>query len=186
MKKCDALITLMFALIISWSCGSSLKVQTDYDKTVDFTKYKTFTIYNPEGIHNSISHLNQSRVFSAIRQEMNKKGFAEDSTTPDLLVNTTAILKDRTSVSSSDYYSYGSIYRPYTWGPGVSYSTYDVRHYKDGSLIIDVVETASKKLLWQGTGNKEIDAPLKDPETQVPKQVAAIMEKFPPGSKSKN
>jgi hypothetical protein len=184
MKKVAALVVLMFTIIIAWSCGSSLKVQTDYDKSVDFAKYKTFAIYNAQNIHDAISQMNQSRVYNAIRAEMIKKGFAEDSTSPDMLVNTTAVLKDRTSASSTDYYNYGSMYRPYTWGPGVSYSTYDVRHYKDGSLIIDVVETDSKKLLWQGTGNKEIDAPLKDPDTQVPKGIAAIMKNFPPKNKN--
>jgi hypothetical protein len=186
MKKIHASAFLFVAAIMAWSCGPSLKVSSDYDKNVDFGKYKTFALYNAENIHDAISELNQARIYAAIRNEMAKKGYVESTGSPELLVNTTAILQDRSSVSSTTTggaYMYGSVYRPYSWGPGVSYTNYDVRHYKDGSLIIDIIDAQSKKLLWQGTGNKEIDAPIKDPDTNIPKAIAAIMDEFPPGKK---
>jgi len=40
--------------------------------------------------------------------------------------------------------------------------------------------------VWQGTGNKEIDGPVKDPDTTIPKAVASIMESFPPGKTKKS
>jgi hypothetical protein len=168
--------------LIAWTCSSSLKVSSDYDKKADFSRYRTFALFNPENLHEAISQMNQSRIFTAIRNEMAKKGFEENVVSPDLLVNTTAFLKDRVSVSGTDTYMYGSVYRPYTWGPGVSGTNYDTRHYKDGSIVIDIVEAGSKKLLWQGTGNREIDAPVKNPDTEIPKAISAIMEKFPPGN----
>jgi len=102
----------------------------------------------------------------------------------ELLVNTIAILKDRQSVSSNtDFYGYGGAYRPYAWGGGMgtvsASTTYNVENYKDGSLIIDVVEAATKKLIWQGTGNSEIDKPLKDPDKQIPAAITKIMASFP-------
>jgi hypothetical protein len=66
-----------------------------------------------------------------------------------------------------------------------SNTTYDVQHYKDGSLIIDVVDANSKKLLWQGIGNSEIDKPLKDPETTIPAAIGKIMASFPPSAAKK-
>jgi len=177
---------LLIGAFVYWSCGPSLKITTDYDKSVDFSKYKSFAIYNTEGLTDALSQLNHDRVINAVKTEMAKKGFAENTGAPDLMVNINAVLKQKSSVSSTNYYAYGSVYRPYTWGPGVSYTDYDVRHYKDGSLIIDVVDAQAKKLVWQGIGNKEIDKPSKNPDTDIPKAVSSIMVDFPPGVSKTN
>jgi len=181
----------MGLLIVGYlvSCGPSLKVTDDYDKSVNFDQYKTFALYNSDSIHDAISPLNQQRIIKAVKDEMVKKGFQENTSNPDVLVNITAVLQNRVAVSSStDYYGYGGMYRPYYWGGGMGSSTtnYNVQHYKDGSLIIDVIDANSKKLVWQGTGNKEIDKPAKDPDTIIPKAIASIMESFPPGKAKKS
>lgn len=178
-------ITILMAIS---SCGPSLKVSSDYDKSVNFSQYKTYSLYHDAKSAEAISQLNHDRVVNAIRSEMKKRGFTETESSPDLLVNSVAIFKDRTSVSAStNYYGYGGYYRPYYGGMGMSSSTtnYNVEHYKDGSLIIDIVDSKTNKLVWQGTGNKEIDKPAKDPDKAIPEAIASIMADFPPGSKSK-
>jgi uncharacterized protein DUF4136 len=188
MKKPSLIIQLVAVMIGFISCGPSLQVTSDYDKSVDFQQYKTFALYKAEKLSNaSISQLNQERIFNSIRNEMQKKGFTETGINPDLLLNPVAIIKDKVSVSpGTDYYGYGGVYRPY--GPGYSFSatSYNIQHYKDGSLIIDLIDAASKKLVWQGIGNSEIDKPIKDPETQIPKAVQMIMADFPPGMNKKS
>ena len=175
-------------IVTALSCGPGLKVTTDYDKQADFKKYKTFALYTPENIHDAISQLNRDRIIAAIKNEMTKRGLQEASSSPELLVNPVAIFQDRASVSAnSNYYGYGGVYRPYYWGVAgtSSTTTYDVRHYKDGSLIIDVIDAESKKLIWQGIGNKEIDGPIKDPDKKIPEAVSMIMASFPPGAAKK-
>lgn len=171
-------------LSIMLSCSPPLQVNSDFDKSIDFTKYKTFALYKSDS-NLTISQLNQDRIYNAIRSEMVKKGFQEATANPDVLINTVAVFKDRTDVSATNY-GFGGAYRPYYWGGGVGYTNYDVRHYKDGSLIIDVVDANSNKLIWQGIGNKEIDGPIKDPDTKIPKAVAMIMEGFPPNKAKKS
>jgi len=185
MRWIHGLSDVMLVLIIASSCGSQLKVSSEYDKNADFTKYKAFAVEDSKSLNEHVTRMNHDRIINAIKTEMIKKGFREDTASPQLLINTTAIVKDLTSVSSSNYYAYGSVYRPYTWGPGVTYTNYDVNHYKDGSLIIDIVEVESKKLIWQGIGNREIDAPTKQPERDIPKAIESIMAGFPPGAPGK-
>lgn len=181
-------IALLFFLSFMAACGSSLQVTSDYDKSVTFTQYKTYSLYKGEKM-DAISELNSRRITDAIRNEMSKKGFQETESNPDLLVNVVAILKDRTSVSANtNYYGYGGVYRPYYWGTGMGMSSttsYDVYNYKEGSLIVDVVEASSKRLIWQGVGNKEIDTKVKDPDTRIKEAVATIMKSFPPGATAK-
>ena len=188
MKKIHALTYLITVVIIAWSCAPSFKVNSDYDKSADFVGYKKFALYNAENLNKGVSELNRTRVANAIKSEMTKKGFVEDVTSPDLLVNAVAIFQDRQSLSSTTTGGggyYGGRYGAYGWGGGTSHTNVDVRHYKDGSLIIDVVEASTKKLLWQGTGNKEIDGPVKDPDVNIPKAVGLIMTSFPPGATQK-
>ena len=61
-----------------------------------------------------------------------------------------------------------------------SVSTYN---YKDGSLTIEMVDTKSTKMVWQGIGNKEIDSPSKDPDTAIREGVKKIMASFPAAKK---
>ena len=184
MKKFLLHIGWLTPLIIVFSCSAPLNVNSDYDKNVDFTKYKTFALFKSDSSQ-TISQLNQQRIAEAIRNEMIKKGLQESTSNPDVLVNSVAVFKDRTSVSSTNY-GYGGVYRPYYWGGGVGYTNYDVHHYKDGSLIIDVIDASTNKLIWQGIGNKEIDGPIKDPDTKIPKAISMIMEGFPPGKAKKS
>jgi hypothetical protein len=181
---------LLAVVVLAISCEPSLKVSQDFNKDVNFTQYKTFAMYKNDTISTAISQLNRDRIINSIKSEMVKKGFQENPASPDLMVNAVAIFKDRVSVNEySNYYGYGGFYRPYYWGGagmyGSSSSSIDIQHYKDGSLIIDIVDTKEKKLVWQGVGNKEIDGPLKNPEKVVPEAVATIMKGFPPGASKK-
>ena len=189
MKKNLLAAGFIAVMAISSGCGPSMKVSSDYDKGVDFKKYKSFSIYSSGKLNEAVSQLNQQRILTAIRNEMIRKGFQETSSSPDLLVNPVAIFKDKVSVvASTNYYAYGGAFRPYYWGGGGmadATTNYDVRQYKDGSLIIDIIDAATKNLVWHGVGNSEIDAPLKDPDTKIPKAIESIMAGFPPGMSKK-
>jgi hypothetical protein len=185
MKRLHLFIGVVAAVLVLCSCKPALKVTSEYDKTVDFTRFKTFAFFNTETLTKALSQLNHERVLNAVKNEMTKRGFSESSSTPDLMVNVSAIYTNTAAIAGNNYYEYGSVYRPYTWGPGIAYTNYDVRRYKDGSLIIDVVEPQAKKLLWQGVGMKETDVPAKHPESEIPKAVASIMAGFPPTTQNK-
>jgi len=179
---------LLIVTVATLSCEPQLKVTNDYDKAANFGGYKTFSMYQDVNIHDAISQLNQDRIINAIKSELTKKGLKETSSSPDLWVNAVAILKDRVDVTANtNYYGYGGYYRPYAYyGAGMGgTTTYNTRHYKDGSLIIDLVDANTKKLVWQGIGNKEIDKPAKNPDETIPKAIASIMESYPPGAAKK-
>ncbi len=113
-------------VVLIWSCEPSLKVSNDYDKSITFTQYKTFAMYGSADEHESISQLNHDRIVKAIRSELIKKGFQEAASSPDLLVHPVTIFKDKVAVSSStDYYGYGGVYRPYYWGRRYGYYVHD-------------------------------------------------------------
>src|SRR5215470_763017 len=153
--------SLLFIITVALltACGPSLKVSSDYDRSADFTAYKTFSMYKLKTT-GSVSQLNKDRIEKYIKAEMTKKGFKEDNSSPDLMVNAVTVIKDKRSfVANTNYYGYGGYYRPYAyWGmPASGYTTVNTYEYKDGSLVIDVVDAKTKKMIWEGTASAEYD-----------------------------
>lgn len=175
-----------FTIVFFSFCTPALQVHTDYDKSANFSVYKTFAMYQLDEKSKTVSELNANRIISAIKAEMVKRGYKEETSNPDLMVNAVIVLKDMKYVTANtqyynQYYGYGGIYRPYGWGGtmGSGYTTYDVQNYTDGSLIIDVVDSKTQKLIWESTGNRDIDGPLENPDTQIPAAVSKIMAPLP-------
>lgn len=75
----------LLSLLFLASC-SSVDVTTDYDRTVNFSKYKTYN-YNKTNIDNSkLSDLDKNRILSAIDEQMVLKGYLKNDN-PDLFIN---------------------------------------------------------------------------------------------------
>ena len=183
MKKINPLSAILCSLILLASCGPTLTVTNDYDHTANFSQYHTFKIVKLEQQYQALSQLNQNRVINAVRQQMIAKGFTE-AENADLLVNITSILKNEKEIVANSY-GYGGGYRPYMWGGGNMSTTVNVQNYTAGSLIIEVASAQGNKLLWEGIGNQDIDAPSKNPDQTVPIIVQKVMASFPPGMTAK-
>lgn len=184
MKKTFYLsVAILCSTILFTSCGPQLTVTNDYDHTANFSQFHTFKIVKLEQQYQALSQFNQTRVINAVNAQMLAKGFTA-SETPDLLVNITSILKNQKELVANSY-GYGGGYRPYAWGGGNMSTTVNVQNYTAGSLIIEVANASTQKLLWEGIGNQDIDAPSSNPEQAINSAVTKIMASFPPGMASK-
>jgi hypothetical protein len=180
MNKTIKSFFLVLTVAFTTSCGPTLKVSSDYDRTVNFSAYKTYSIYNLKS-KGSVNQLNEDRIIKYLNAEMAKRGFKQDNHNPDLMVNALTVLKDKRGVSATNY-GYGGIYRPYGfWGaPGyTSISTYD---YKDGSLVIDMIDAKTQRMVWTGSGSAEVYSKPKNPEQVISEVVGKIMAEFPIGA----
>jgi hypothetical protein len=171
---------LWFLLQADYGCAPSVKVNVDYDRAADFSSYKTFTMTDIAA-KGEVSQLNAERIAKAIKGTLINKGYTEVGTdAAELLVNAVTVSKTKTAVTANtDYYGYGGVYRPYGyWGGGST--TFSSYNYTDGSLIIDVVNNKSQKLMWQGVGNAEIDKKPDNPDKFIQYAVEKILKDFPP------
>ena len=98
----------------------------------------------------------QRRIMNSVRSEMIKKGYTEDNNKPDLMINVVSLLKDKKSISASSNGMYG----PYGFWPGGNTSI-NVSDYKDGSIMVHVVDVNTNMLLWEGIGKAEMTKPAK-------------------------
>lgn len=173
--------------IFVMACQPSVKVTSDYLQSTDFSSYKSFSLYYLATSRN-INQINEERLWKSLRSEMIRKGYVENNQNPDLLVNAVSVMKDKKYLSgSSNIYGYGSIYRPYGyWNGGVAMvsgtSTLRTYDYKDGSIVIDVIDAKTKRLLWEGTGTSQFEKQPKNVDEAIQKAITRIMADFPNGN----
>ena len=169
----------LFLLFFLISC-SSVKVNSDYDKKVDFTQFKTFAFYK-KGIDKvEISDLDKKRILHSIDDVMTTKGFSK-SETPDILVN--IFTKEREQVDVNQFnsgwgYGWGWGWNPYFWGGNTS-----VNRYTEGTLYIDLIDAKKKELIWQGEGEGVLTKDTNKKDEAIKEFVTKILEQYPPRKK---
>ena len=189
------LLAFFIATFIS-GC-SSLSLSTDYDDSIDFSTYKTYR-WHVDNEHNSASlkyldKIMDQRIRSTIDGQLQQQSFARvDTGTVDFLVNYSVVIDDRVDVHTyNNYngmypgYSYRAGYGYYGRGVGVSYSTgaeTQVTHYRQGTLIIDIINPKTDQLVWRGAADGRLPkgGDRKKNDALVQKYVTKILSAFPP------
>lgn len=172
MKPFQSLLVILFFTLASCS---SVYVNADYDKTVDFTKYKTFA-YMKEGINKlEISDLDKRRILRAVDEQMLAKGFIK-SETPDFLVNIFTKSHEEVSVHSGWGYGWGYGYYPYYGYGGYPYVSSSV----EGTLYIDFIDAKKNELFWQGIGSGYLTQDVDRKEQRINEFVTQVLAQYPP------
>ena len=167
------LFTILFSLSIL-SCGS-IKVASDYDSDADFSNYKTFAFYKSGIDKVEISDIDKKRILKSIQNTLLNKGLTIDEN-PDILINIA-------TKSSENIYIDNSFYSPYYtgWYPHYSRGHRQVAYStSQGALYIDVIDTKSKQLIWQGKGIGVLSSKKSDRDELVNNYVTKILEVYPP------
>jgi hypothetical protein len=189
MKIMIKLTYAIFVLFIVSAC-SGIKVSQDYDKNYTFSKLKTFSwkeIKNKEyGIKSN--DLVDKRFRSAIENRFSAKSYSQLKTgTPDFYISYHVTIKQKISSSNvsggismgrSSYGRYGSI--------GIS-SGSQTRVYNEGTLLIDITDSKTDKLIWRGISTQSVSEHLKPGESEsiINETVEKVLQQFPPETKLK-
>lgn len=165
-----SLVAILFMFLAS--CAS---VQSDYDRNVNFSTYKTYNYYTDIEWGN-LSELDQRRFFSAIDSEMQTKGLTK-SDDPQLLIDIVAKEREYKSTSSSVNIGGGN------WGRGVSVGGsvgIPIRTRKsDKQIMIEMLDASNDQLVWQGVYEKTT-SPKADKQKLIDNAIQKIFTKFPP------
>lgn len=172
MKKI-VLLTAILALTLT-SC-SSVHVNADYDKNVQFDQYKTYAYQKNTIDKVEISDLDKRRILRAIDEVMTAKGFTK-SETPDVIVSFFTKEKEQVDVYQYPMMGWGWGWNPWMWG-GSYNSTY---RYTEGTLTIDLIDAKKKELIWQGVGEGVLTKKAEKKDEMIKEFVSKILEQYPP------
>lgn len=183
MKTIKNLLVLFLVGVVLSSC-SSLRTASDFDKSADFTKYKTYNFYDKGIARVKLNNLDKRRLLAAVETEMNAKGFTK-ADKPDMLVNLVVVAREKTDVYGPAYYGgwgmgwgMGWGWRSPFWGGwgGGSY----VDQYMEGTIIIDFLDPVQKTLFWHGRGTGFNLDNFKKREERLYTGVREILAQYPP------
>jgi len=170
------------ALAAALAACSSVKVQTEYDKATNFKGYKTYAWIPQEPGPEQAPAARDPRIREAVIRSIDSglasKGLTkkEPDQSPDLLVAVYGF-----AVNRIDVRTYGYAYGPTPYGMYPTLATpggVDVRQYRDGTLIIDLVDASSKQMVWRGTATDTFE-PGAEAKT-VSKAVQETLAEYPP------
>ena len=179
-------------LVLFLTAGPAMaqKVFVDYDKEFDRTTIKTFAWKATE--ETSVkkgSPLLHSRIVNGIEYYLTLGGLRENEDAPDVYVTYHTSTRKEVSFNTTSFgYGYPSSwyhggYYPRYYGYAPTYSTVaattTVSTYHKGTLVIDVWDAASNKLIWRGTAANitVVDSPTKM-EKRIDKALKKMIERW--------
>lgn len=161
------LCTYVLLLVFAAGC-TSVSVQSDYSRSTNFTKYKTYAWLpaSDSAMSSQKYDVNalQASFVKAVNEEMSDRGYQLDTAKPDVLLAMHAMFETKTGLVRDPIYATYSYYHPgfyngpfypYYW-PGYTTVTevvgYDIRtvQYKEGSVVLDIIDRANNHIVWRG------------------------------------
>jgi hypothetical protein len=185
-------IGLRFAAVLGVAallggCASGPDIRADYDRSVDFGKYRTYGFQTEAGTDKAEFRSIATQVLqTAAAREMEARGYTR-SENPDLVINFKGKLEEKTDIESTPapYYGptwgyggwRGAPYGAYGYGGGSQVTTH---RYKVGTLVMDVIDREKRQAVFQG-GLEDVVTKkmLENREATISNAVAQIFTKYP-------
>jgi hypothetical protein len=172
--------TLAAALVGMAMAGAPILAQTvtiDYDHTVNFLKFKTYTW---EKIHASDPDV-ESRITAAMQRDMTGRYMTEVAKGGDVTLTAVEATKDKHEFTTF-YNELGSGYawqRP--WGSaGFMDTQATLGDIPLNTLVVDMYDTNTHKLLWRGTVVEPSGGTGDKEDQMMDKAVTLLINKYPP------
>lgn len=183
--------TLIFSITLLFlgSC-SSVKFTSNYDGSVDFTQFKTLSYYGWQDESDKLlNKFEKERIEKAFADEFEKRGISIVERDGDIIVSLFIVVDQKKGATAyTNHYGGGGPYGYYGgygygagwgWGMGYSSTSYQEYDYYVGTLVCDVFDSSTKKLIWQGVITGEIDDNPKTRERNTPRVIREVMKKYP-------
>jgi Domain of unknown function (DUF4136) len=152
-------------------------INIDYDHSVNFAKFKTYTW---EKVHATDPSVEQ-HITIALNRDMGGRYMTEVSKNGDVTITVVEATKDKQEFT--DFYnSLGDFAWQRTWGSaGFMDSPATVQDIPVGTLVLDMYDTKTHKLLWRGTiVLSASDIASKEADQKADKAITELIGKYPP------
>ncbi len=172
----------LYLSIFSILNGSALaqKVNVDWDKSTDFSSYKTYTWDTGTPAKTPMLH---ARIIEDIDSQLTAKGLqkVEVNNNPDLVVvyHAATDIDIQMNTVNTGIYGPGWAYGWPGYG-GMGTTTTYMDKILVGQLIVDIGDVKNKKYVWRGTASDTLSDKLEKVEKTINKAVTKMFKKYPP------
>jgi len=160
------------------ACGYTITTSTDYDNTVDFGTYHTFSMMKGNSSGNPL--LDQ-RATDDVRQALTSKGWAEASeedARAAVVVHTTTKTRHAYDTLYDGWGDWGGWGRWGRRGPG--YATTFVEDYQVGTVVVDIFDAGTKQAIWHGVATDALSDRATTNAKITQDAISKMFGEFPP------
>lgn len=166
-------IALLFA-----TASFAQQVKADYDRSADFSHYKT---YSWEKIQTQ-DPLWVDRIKTAVNTALAAKGWTQAESGGQVAIVAIEMTKNQQTINTFyDGFGGGWGWRRFGGG-GFGDATTTTENYKVGTLVVDLFDANSKKLLWRGSASDTLSDKSEKNIKNLDKGVQKMFDHFPPGT----
>ncbi|WP_421879646.1 DUF4136 domain-containing protein [Marinoscillum sp.] len=140
------LTQVSYLLLVSWFIGCTPKVIHFTDLNATFSNYETFGITNYKNTKDLSAEGKEVFLFieNQITEQLRRRDYSQNTDEPDIVVRYEFIANQRTDVSTN--------YNPYGfYSPFPNRRSYSVRTILESALLVELFDSQTKKLVWQGS-----------------------------------
>jgi len=170
-------------MLVACSTAPAMKVETDHDpaKTTQLRSYRTYRV-QPASSQGSVDDVAVGgAVVRSVDETLGGKGYRQEASRPDFLVKWHVSVESRQRTMTMDAPTFRDV-RPMPSAGSTGVAVMATRQYREGTLVLDVVDTGSDVVVWRGSAQAELGG-SGDPVTRqarIQEAVRRILERFPP------
>ncbi len=183
-----------FAACAASALAAQDKVYTEFDPVVDFTRFKTFSFVPAANMAMSGTLKDpqlRERIRNFIEGGLEGRGLTEvpRDRKHDLAIRFWAAVKNKQSVevnlaTDPTWMGWGG-YPPYWTGAwAYSYEEYVVKNYREGTMVIDLIDPVGKELVWRTVLRQDLTDRVKA-YAKLTSNLAKSFSQLPPSAKDK-
>ena len=186
--KTKSKFSMILIFLFLGSMSGFSQVNADFDKSIDFTKYKTYSFAGwQKDSDKLLNDLDKTRMLDAFAAEFKSRNITYVKDNADMVVTLYLVIDNKTSTTAYTNYTGGVGMGAAGWGWGMgagvgmgsSTTSYSEDDYQEGTLVVDAYDGSSKKLIWQGTSQSVVQKKASKRDKTIPKKVGALMKKYP-------
>jgi hypothetical protein len=178
MRRALYSIAATFAAFALTGCAS-MSVSSHVERAIDFGQYRTYDWGPADALPTGDPRLDQNPFFKdhiqgAVERQLAARGFQRVAAgmTPDLLIHYHANISQRIDVDRVDR----------DLGYCAEGCAPPVTEYEAGTLVLDIVETRTNRVIWRGWAQDTVEDALDNPdemERQINEGVTRMLAQLP-------
>lgn len=168
----------MVAVFLTAAGCATMSVSSHMEPGLTTSGYRTFAWGTPDPLPTGDPRLDQNPFFKdhiegEVEKQLATRGFTLTDQNPDLRIHYHAVITPRLDVNRIDH-EYGYCYDPEC--------TARVLEYEQGTLVLDIVDSRTNRVIWRGWAQHTIEAALKDQDRMakdITEAVQRMLARFP-------
>jgi hypothetical protein len=175
--KIDKLFNSIAMLFLLTAASFGQQVKTDYDRSANFAQYKTYSWQDVK----TKDPLWVDRIKSDVDAALTAKGWKQVPSGGNISLVATEVTTTQQSLNTY-YNSFGGGRR---FGGGFAESTTTPEVYKVGTLVLDMMDAQTNKLVWRGSSSDALSNKSDKNIKNLDKGVQKMFKNFPPEATKK-